>query len=164
MASASRVEFLALATAVVETALALLSSERPASRQADVLSVEAAWARVDCTPNAGQTRAAPILAVVKGLLIAHDENPGPVYWQNPGGRVGRTKPGEKATQRQSRPRNRGGGGKNGGGDDHHHRRGGDSGGGGGGGASGAGVAEGAAEGATLIQQSGQLTADLAEAT
>ena len=54
-------------------------------------------------------------------------------------------------------RNRGGGGKNGGGGDHHHRRGGDS-------ASRAGVAEGAAEGATLVQQPGQLAAALAEAT
>ena len=43
MASAPRVDFSsALATAVVETACALLSSERPATRQADVLSVEAA--------------------------------------------------------------------------------------------------------------------------
>ena len=52
-------------------------------------------------------------------------------------------------------RNREGGSKNGGGGDHHHRRGGDSGGEGGGGASGAGVAEGTAEGATLAQQPGQ---------
>ena len=80
MASAPRVHFFsALATAVVETACALLSSERPASRQADVLSVEAAWARVDCTPYARQTRAAPTLALVKALLIAHDEDPDPVF-------------------------------------------------------------------------------------
>ena len=52
-------------------------------------------------------------------------------------------------------RNRGGGGKNCGGGDHHHRRGGDS-------ASGAGVPEGAAEGATSVQQPGQLAAALAE--
>ena len=105
MASAPRVDLSpALSTAVVETACALLSSERPASRQADVLSVEAAWTRVDCTPYAGQTRAAPTLALVKALLIAHDEEPDPIFWPNPGGRVGRTKPGETATQGQSRPR------------------------------------------------------------
>ena len=105
MASAPRVHFSsALATAVVETACVLLSSERPASRQADVLSVEAARIRVDFTPYAGQTRAAPTLALVTALLIAHDEDPDPVFWRNPGGRVGRTKPGEAATQRQSRPR------------------------------------------------------------
>ena len=57
-------------------------------------------------------------------------------------------------------RNRGGSGKNGGGGDHYHRRGGDSGYGGGGGASGAGVAESAAEGATSVQQPGQLAAAL----
>ena len=80
MASAPRVDFSsALATAVVETACASLSSERPASLQADVYSAEAAWARVDCTPYAGQTRAAPTLALVKALLIAHDEDPDPVF-------------------------------------------------------------------------------------
>ena len=48
-------------------------------------------------------------------------------------------------------RNREGGGKNGGGGDHHRRRrGGDS-------ASGAGVPEGAAEGATSVQQPGPTT-------
>ena len=45
----------------------------------------------------------PTLALVKALLIAHDEDPGPVFWPNPGGKVGRTKPGETATQRQPRP-------------------------------------------------------------
>ena len=51
MASAPRVEFSsALATAVVETSCALLTSERPASRQAVDLSVEPAWTRVDCAP------------------------------------------------------------------------------------------------------------------
>ena len=105
MASAPRVDFSsALATAVVETACTLLSPERPASWQADVLSVEVAWTCVDCTPYARQTRAAPTLALVKALLIAHDEDPDLVFWPNPGGRVGRTKPGETATQRQSRPR------------------------------------------------------------
>ena len=105
VASAPRVDFSsALATAVVETACALRSSERPAWWQADVLSLEAAWTHVDCTPYARQTRAAPALDLVKALLIAHDEEPDPVFWPNPGGRVGRTKPGETATQRQSRPR------------------------------------------------------------
>ena len=79
MASAIWVDFSsALANAVVETACSLLSPERPASWQADVLSVEAAWTRVDCTPYARQTRAAPTLALVKALLIAHDDNPDPV--------------------------------------------------------------------------------------
>ena len=104
MASAPRVDFSsALATAVVETACALLTSERPASRQAHALSVEAAWTRMDCTPYAGQTRAAPTLALVKALLIAHDEDTDLVFWPNPGGRVGGTKPEETATQRQLRP-------------------------------------------------------------
>ena len=66
--------------------------------------MEAAWARVDCTPYARQTRAAPTLALVKALLIAHDEDPDHAIWPNPGGRVGRTKRGETATQRKSRPR------------------------------------------------------------
>ena len=52
---------------------------------------------MDCTPSAGQTRAAPTHAVVKALLMAHDEPPGPVFWPNPGGRVGGTQPGETAT-------------------------------------------------------------------
>ena len=109
-----------------------------------------------CTPYARQTRAALTLFLVKALLIALDEDPDPVFWPNPRGRVGRTKPGETATQRQSRPRGLGGG-KNGGGGDHHHRCGGDR-------APGAGVPEGAAEGATLVQQPGQLAAALAEVT
>ena len=105
MASAPRVDFSsALATAVVETACTLLPSERPASWQADVLAVEAAWTRVDFTPYARQTRAAPTLALVKALLIAHDEDPDLVFRPNSGGRVGRTKPEETATQRQSRSR------------------------------------------------------------
>ena len=41
--------------------------------------MEAAWARVDCTPYAGETRAAPFLDLVKALLIAHDEDPDPVF-------------------------------------------------------------------------------------
>ena len=69
----------------------------------------------------------------------------------------------RSDSRDCGDRNRGGGGKNGGGGDHHHRREGDSGGGGGGVASGAGVAEGAAEGETLVQQPGKLAAPLAEA-
>ena len=52
--------------------------------------------------------------------------------------------------------NRGGGGKNNEGGDHHHRHGGDSGGGGRGSVSGAGVAQGAAEGATFDQLPGQV--------
>ena len=40
--------------------------------------MEAAWARVDCTIYARQTRAAATLALVKALLIAHDEEPDPV--------------------------------------------------------------------------------------
>ena len=105
MASAPRVEFSpALATAVVKTASAFLTSERPASWQVDALSVETSWTRMDNTPFAGQTRAAPALALVKALLMAHDEAPDLVFWPNPGARVGRRKPGETATQRQLRPR------------------------------------------------------------
>ena len=91
---------LSMATAVLETASALLSSERPASLQADVFSAEAACTRVHCTPYARQTRAAPTLALVKAQLIAHDEDPDPIVWPNPGGTVGKTKPGEAATQRR----------------------------------------------------------------
>ena len=65
--------------------------------------------------------------------------------------------GWRSDSRDRGDRNGGGGVKNGGGGDHHHRHGGDS-------ASGAGVPEGAAEVATLVQQPGQLAADLAEAT
>ena len=102
MASAPRVEFSpALATAVVETASAFLTSGRPGSWQVDALSVEVIWTR---TPHTGQTRAAPTLALVKALLMAHDEDPDPVFWLNPRGRVGGTQPGGTATQRQSRPR------------------------------------------------------------
>ena len=104
-ASAPRVDVSsALATTVVETASALLTLERPASRREDAVSVEAAWAHMDCTSYAGKTRAAPTLALVKALRMAHDEAPDPVFWSNPGGRVGGTQPGETATQRQSRPR------------------------------------------------------------
>ena len=105
MASAPRVEFFpALATVMLETASALLTLERPVSWQVDALSVDAAWTRMDCTPYAGRTRAAPTLTLVKDLLMAHDEAPDPVFWPNPGGRVCGTQPGETATQRQSRPR------------------------------------------------------------
>ena len=82
--------------------------------------MEAAWARVHCTPYDRQTRAAPTLALVNALLIAHDEDPDPVFWPNPGGSVGRTKPGKMSRPRGPQPW---GGGKNGGGGDHHHRRG-----------------------------------------
>ena len=105
MESAPRVEFSpALATAVVETASALLTSETPASWQVDALSVGTAWTRMYCTPYAGQTRTAPTLALVKALRMAHDEALNPVFWPNPGKRVGGTQPGETATQGQSRPR------------------------------------------------------------
>ena len=78
MASAPKSEFSpGLATAVVEMTCALLSPERPASRQADVLSVEATWTRVDYRPYAGQTRADQTLALVKDLLTAHDKDPYP---------------------------------------------------------------------------------------
>ena len=78
------------------------SRQRGRRRGKRTSSMEAAWARVDCTPYARQTRAAPTLALVKALLIAHDEDPDPVFWPDPGGRVGRTKPGKMS--RQSRPR------------------------------------------------------------
>ena len=38
---------------------------------------------MDCTPYAGQTRAAPTLALVKALLIAQDENPLPCLSAEP---------------------------------------------------------------------------------
>ena len=84
MASAPRVDFSsAMATTVVKTACALLTSERMASWQVDALSVEAAWTRMYSTPYAGQTRAAPTLALVKALLMAHDEAPDPVFLAEP---------------------------------------------------------------------------------
>ena len=63
----------------------------------------------------------------------------------------------RSDSRNREDRNHRGGGKNGEGGDHHHRRGGNS-------ASDAGVPEGAAEGATLVQQPGQFAAARAEAT
>ena len=81
MAFAPRVEFSStLVTAAVETASVLLTLERPASRHEDALSVEAAWAHMDCTSYGGQTRAAPALALVKALRIAHDEAQNHVFW------------------------------------------------------------------------------------
>ena len=87
----------ALATALVETASTPLTSERPASRQADARLVEAAWAHMDCTSYARQTQAAPTLALVKALRMTHDKPPDPVFWLNPGGRAGGTQPGKTAT-------------------------------------------------------------------
>ena len=55
---------------------------------------------MDCAPYAEQMRAAPTFALVKALLVAHNEDPDPVYWPNPGARIGSTKPGVTATQRQ----------------------------------------------------------------
>ena len=89
---------------VVGTASAFLTSERSTSRQANDLSVEVAWARMDCTSYAGQTTAARTLALVKAVLVALNEAPDPVLWPNPRGRVRDTQPREIATQRQSRSR------------------------------------------------------------
>ena len=103
--------------------------------------------------------------------MADGEAPDPVFWPNLGTRVGGTQPGETAVQKQSRQWEPhlwgrggvgfGGGGNHGGGSDHRHRRGGDGGGGGGGGASGGGVAQGTAEGVTLVATTGAVTAALA---
>ena len=146
MASAPRIEFSsALATVVMKTAFALLTSERPASRHADALSVEAAWARMDCTPYAGQTIPTSTLALVKAPRMAHDEAPDPVFCPTPEEELVERNRGKKrrgdSRDRGDRTRGdggSGGGGKNGGGGDHHHRRGGGSGDGGGQGASGTG--------------------------
>ena len=96
--------------------------------------------------------------------MAHDEAPDLVVWPTPEEKLAERNRGKqrRSSSRECGDRTRGGGGsggsgKNGGGGDHHHRRGGDS-------ASSAGVPEGAAEGATLFQQPGQLAAALAEAT
>ena len=84
MASELRVEFSSeLAAAVVKTTSALLTSTGRALLHADALSVEAAWARMDCTFYAGQTRAAPTLALVMALRMAHDAADGPVIWPTP---------------------------------------------------------------------------------
>ena len=102
MAFAPRVELTpALATAVVETASALLTSEKPTSRHAKAFSVEAVWTHMDRISYTGQRRAAPPLELVKALRMVHDEAPDLVFWLNPGGRIGGTQPGETATQRQS---------------------------------------------------------------
>ena len=100
MASAPRVELSpALATAMMETASTFFTLARQGSRHAVALSVEAAWTRMYGTSYAGHTIAVPTLALVKALRMAHDEAPDPVFWPNPGGRVGGTQPGETATQR-----------------------------------------------------------------
>ena len=165
MASAPRVEFFpALATVVVETASALLTSARPALRHADALSVEAAWTRTDCTSYAGQTRAAPILALVKVLQMAHDEAPDPVFWSTPEEELAeRTQGKERRGDTRDRGDHiRGGGGS--GGDDHHPRRGGGSGVAGEGSASGAGGGSGRRRGVTLAATTGAVAAALTEAT
>ena len=72
-----------LAAAVVKTTSALLTSTGRALLHADALSVEAAWARMDCTFCAGQTRAAPTLAFVKALIMAHDAADEPVLYPTP---------------------------------------------------------------------------------
>ena len=154
MASEPRVEFSSeLATAVVKTASALLTSEGQAFLYAEALSVEAAWARMDFTSYAGQKRAAPTLALVKALRMAHDEAHDPDLWPTPEEELGERRRDKKrrgdSGDRGDRHRGRGssgGGGKNGGGGDHYRRRGGGSGGGGGGGASGAGGGSGRRQG------------------
>ena len=133
-----RVEFsLELMIAVVKTASALLQSEWQALLHADALSVKAAWARMDCTSYAGQTIAAPTLALVKALRIAHDEADKPSLWPTPEEELEERRR-DKKQHRNSRDRGdrhcggggSGGGSKNRGGGDHHHRR--ESGSGGGG--------------------------------
>ena len=118
IASAPRVELSsALATAVVVTTSVLLTSERPTSRHEDALSVEAAWARMDCTSYAGQTRVAPTLALVKALRQAHDEAPDPAFSPTPGEELAERNRGKQrcSSRRDRRDRNRGGGGSGGGG-------------------------------------------------
>ena len=136
MTSASRVDFSALATAVVETASALLALERPASRHKDARSVEAVRAHMDCSSYVGQTRAARALALVKALPMAHNEAPDPVLWPTPEEELAEH---TRRKQRRSDTRDRGdrtrGDGGFGGGDKNG---GGGSGGGGEGGASVAG--------------------------
>ena len=88
---------------------------------------------LDCTPYAGQTRAASTFALAKALLMAHDEDAGPVFGRTPEEELAEQNRG-KQRRSDSRDRgdcDRGSGGKDGVGGDHRHRRGGDSGGGGG---------------------------------
>ena len=65
-------------------------------QQAGALSVEAAWAHMNYTSYARQTRAAWTLGLVKALRMAHNEAADPVFWPNSGGRVGGKQPGETA--------------------------------------------------------------------
>ena len=99
-------------------------------------------------------------------MIAHAETPTPSFGRTPEDELAERNRGKqrRSDTRDRGDRNHGGGGKNGDGGDHHHRRGSDSDGGDGEVASGAGIAEGAAEGATLVQQPGQFVVALAEAT
>ena len=66
---------LALATAVVETASAFLTSERLAPWHVDALSIEAAGNRIYCTFYIGQRRGSRAIALVKAPRVAHDEAP-----------------------------------------------------------------------------------------
>ena len=50
---------------------------------ADDLSVERAWSAMDNSSYQGQERAAPTLALVNALRLAHDEIEDPVLWPTP---------------------------------------------------------------------------------
>ena len=109
--------------------------------------MEAAWTRMDCTPYAGQTRAAPTLALGKALLMAPTMRPPTLSFGRTPEKELKERNRGKQRRSDSYDRNRGGGGKNGGGV-----------------ALGAGVAQGAAEGGNLFATTGAVAAALAEAT
>ena len=73
-----------LVASVVETAFTFLASVRKVSMHgADDLSVERAWSAMDNSSYQGQERAAPTLALVNALRLAHDEIEDPVLWPTP---------------------------------------------------------------------------------
>ena len=163
MATTMKVEFSAhRAEAVVAAATVLLTSERQSSFRAEDLSVGAVWARCDNTSAFGQMMRAPTLALIKVLILAHDDAPDlrlahddapdPVLWSTPKEELE-----ERSATKQRRgcsrdrgDRNRGGGSSGGGGGQtggneqnggdggHHNRRVGNNGGRSAGGTSGTG--------------------------
>ena len=156
MASAPRVDFSsALATAaVVETAWALLLSERPASRQADVLSESGLGSRGLCALWWTRERR-PDPCPCQGPADSPRRGPRPCLLAEPRRKSCHNETGvnsDEATVATAGTATVEVAAERVGVATTTHRHGGDSGGGGGRGASDAGVAEGADEGATLVQQ------------
>ena len=123
----------ALATALVDTAFAVFTSDRPASRGADALSVKVAWTLAWIVRPTPDSREPPRpLPSSRPCGWPTTKPPTPSSGRTPEDKILER---NRAKQRRSdscdsEDRTRAGGGKDGGGGDHHHRRGGDSVGGG----------------------------------